>query len=93
MPEPNLDKLKQGTMLGGAPFYVIDIEGNFETSMGGMVVKRENWSTIGIICESGNGELITIKMTGPASETAKEKQNLIEYAKNLKFIIFPEDTK
>jgi len=91
--EPILDKLKQGTMLRGATYYVVDVQGKFETSMGGMAMKRENWSTIGIICVLSDKELITIKMTGPASETAKEKQNLIKFAEDLVFISYPEDNQ
>lgn len=89
----NIDQLDQGTMLKGAKYYVVDINGNFETNMAGLTVKRENWSTLGIICQLGGNDLITIKMTGPISETTKEMQNLIKFAENLEYISFPEDNK
>lgn len=87
----DLTTLRQGTMLNGATYYVVEIRGTFETSMGGPPVKLENWSTIGILCNAGDNELVTIKMTGPEKETAKELANLIQYAEDLKFITFPED--
>lgn len=93
MDETSMEELKHGTMFGGADYYLADINGIFETSMGGTAVKFDNWSTIGIICDLGDNEILTIKMTGPVSETAKEKQNLIKFAENLKIVTFPEDKK
>ncbi len=83
--------VKHGTMIGNSDYYLLDIKGKFETSMGGVTVKQDDWSTVGIICQYNDEELITIKMTGPTSETAKEKKNLIKFAEDLKFITFPED--
>jgi len=79
-----LESMQHGNMLDNKPYYLVDITGTFETSMGGPLIKNENWSTIGIICDIGAGQIITIKMTGPAVETAKEKENLIQYAKDRK---------
>ena len=87
------NQLQQGTMLNGAKYYVVDIKGNFETSMGGMAVKQEDWSTLGIICQLSGDDLITIKMTGPSSETSKEKQNLVKFAEDLQYISYPEDNQ
>jgi len=86
-----LNTLQQGKMLGGAVFYVVEMKGKFETSMGGINTQQDDWSTIGIVCKINRTELVTIKMTGPISETSNEKENLIQFAENLKFISFPED--
>ena len=89
----DISTLQQGTMLGNRPYYFVEMKGNFKTNMGGQAIDQENWALLAIICKANDEELITIKMTGPQSELAKEKEHILNYAHALKIISFTEGSE
>lgn len=84
-PPADIAPLKTSPVIG-AESYLVDLGGEFSTNMGGVAVQQDDWAVFGIITVLGPKDILTIKMTGPASEVAAEKDNLLEFAKNLGFI-------
>ncbi len=71
-------------MFGERDAYVIQLKGLFQKKMSGMPVKAEGWAVTGIICDIGNGSLVTVKMMGPEDEVKAEQESLMDFAKSIR---------
>ncbi len=81
----NLDGLETFEMMDGKTAYLIQLRGEFQKKVAGMPVKAEGWAVTGVICEAQDGSLVTVKMMGPEEEVKAEQENLIQFAKSLRF--------
>ena len=90
-PLSDISSLKTDPVLG-AESYLVDLKGEFAANMGGVAVKQKDWAIIGIITVLGPQDILTIKMTGPAKEVAAEKENFLQFAKELDFLSPEEST-
>ncbi len=89
----SLDGLERFEMLEGREAYAIRLKGSFKKKVAGMPVKAEGWGVNGVICDVGGGVMVTIKMMGPEEEVDVEYENLIEFAKNLRFNYLQEPSE
>lgn len=74
--------------------FLVEVQGDFGGGMGQEAKKDQ--ALLGFLRETG-GQLLTLKMTGPAEAVAVERQRFLDYAKSLEIVapqLLPEpDTK
>ncbi len=90
-PVTELSSLKTEPVIGSES-YLVDLTGEFSANMGGVAVKQKDWAIVGIITVLGPRDILTLKMTGPASEVVAEKANFLKFAKNLGFVTLEKST-
>lgn len=89
----DLEGLEQIQMFGGLDAYVIRIKGTFQKKMSGMPVKVEEAAVTGVICDIGDGALITVKMMGPEDEVMAEQDNLMRFSESIRMNTLQEPSE
>lgn len=86
-PEIMIDSFPLAEIAGGKG-YLVEAEGDFKTEInfGGRVVTtaRSDWGLIGVIALAENDSIVTVKMIGPAAAVKEQKENFLEFCKNMK---------
>ena len=74
----------QRVIMMGREAYMIQLKGFFQKKVAGQLMKFEGWSTTGVICDVGEGVLVTVKMMGPEAEVVAQQDNFMDFLQNLK---------
>jgi len=80
-PATSLDDLESFPVLSGKG-YLVSAEGAFKGMR--MPQAKPNYMLLGVLVEI-DGQLITIKMTGPANEVKQQEQAVKSFCKSLKY--------